>query len=439
MRRSIMAFLALGLGWATGLGAPVDAGAAARRPVLVTVDDLPIGAGSHHRDAADRERITDGLLAALAKHRIHAVGLVTWSNVLRPSDEALLERWLAAGHELGNHTHGHLDYTRTDVATYVADVERGRAELAAFLAKPGACRAAGGVAQRLRFFRFSYLREGDTRAKLEAMRDYLATSGQRNLPVSIDNEDWSYEAAWVDAERRGDRVALDSLAAEYHDALRLETRDHETLADELFGRQVPQILLLHANAVGAAQWDRLFGWFERSGHRFATADEVLSDSAYAAPHAYLGAYGCSLWHRLADERRRNRARSAIEKLLDDSMRHWNSGDLEAFCADYAEDALFVSPSGTTRGRQAVLDRYRKKYADKATMGTLSFEVLEIRLTSGMGGSVLGSARPAAIQGASVAARWTLTYPDRAAATGSTLLVLRPRGGGAWEIVQDASM
>jgi peptidoglycan/xylan/chitin deacetylase (PgdA/CDA1 family)/ketosteroid isomerase-like protein len=430
---------ALAVGAALTFAASADAPARERtaRPLLVTVDDLPIAGKSP--DPAERERITTALLAALAKHDIRAVGLVTWSNVRRPSDEKLLERWLAAGHELGNHTHGHLDYTRTESSVYIADVERGRAELAAFLAKPGARRAAGGRTQPLRFFRFSYLREGDTPAKLQAMRDYLQKSGQRNLAVTIDNSDWSFDTPWVEATRRGDRAALDSLAAAYHDDLRLETADHEAFADDMFERQTPQILLLHANAVGAAQWERLFDWFAASGHRFATADEVLADSAFAPTHDYVGRYGCSLWHRLADERRRDTARAAIQKLLDDSARHWNAGDLEAFCADYAEDALFVSSSGTTRGRQAVLDRYRAKYKDKAAMGTLSFELVEIRLTSGMGGSVLGSARPAPIQGASVAARWTLRYPDRDTATGSTLLVLRPRGGGAWEIVQDASM
>jgi uncharacterized protein (TIGR02246 family) len=403
---------------------------------LVTVDDLPASA---NLSPAERARMTDALIAALAQHRIRAVGMVTWSNIRSSGDTLLLERWLAAGHELGNHTDGHLDYTRTDEATYIADVERGRSRLAAFLARPAAQRAAGGNLQPLRFFRFSYLREGNTLPKLEAMRDYLRRSGQRDLPVTIDNEDWSYDAAWRQAASNADRAAMDSIAAEYHLSLQLETRDHEAVGDELFGRRVPQILLLHANTVGAAQWDRLFTWFERTGHRFATADEVLADSAFSVPHAYVGAYGCGLWYRLYDQRRRNRARSAIETLLAGSARHWNAGDLAAFCADYAEDALFVSPSGVTRGRQAVLDRYRQKYSNKTAMGTLSFELIDIRLSAGMGGSVLGSARPAAIQSAAVTAKWTLAFPDGKAQSGSTVLVLRPRGGGAWEIVQDASM
>ena len=38
--------------------------------------------------------------------------------------------------------------------------------------------------------------------------------------------------------------------------------------------------------------------------------------------------------------------------------------------------------------------------------------------------MLGDSRPGAIHGASVVARWTLSYPDREDASGLTLLVLR---------------
>jgi uncharacterized protein (TIGR02246 family) len=110
---------------------------------------------------------------------------------------------------------------------------------------------------------------------------------------------------------------------------------------------------------------------------------------------------------------------------------WSRGDLEAFTAVYAEDATFLSPSGLTRGRREVLERYQKRYPDKAAMGKLTLEVIEAR------------AFPAGetAEGVSVAARWRLEYPgqaDRKTAEGLTLVVFR-RTGGSWEIVQDASM
>jgi len=419
-----MGFLALLL--ACLLAMAGSAAAEARRPLLVTIDDLPMAGGV---DSDVRENVTQELLTVLGKHGIQAVGLVTWSNVRGGSNLALLGQWLDAGHELGNHSDEHLDYTSTDIETYVADVERGRSELAEVLAERG---------ETLRFFRFPFLREGDTEEKLQAMRHYLAQSGQRSLPVSIDNQDWSYEKPWVEAQQRGDFAALDSLGKAYQTEIRLAVREFEALGDRLFERPTPQILLLHANQVGAAQWDGLFAWLESTGHRFATADEVLADSAFAVPHDFVGPYGCSHWDRLLDQRRREAARQQLGVLMRESAAAWNRGDFESFCSTYAEDALFFSPSGITRGRQAVLERYRQKYGDPDKRGELAFELMEVRLTSGTEFTIWGGARPARIQGASIAAHWILTYADTTA-RGLTLLVLRPRRDGTWEIVQDASM
>jgi uncharacterized protein (TIGR02246 family) len=108
---------------------------------------------------------------------------------------------------------------------------------------------------------------------------------------------------------------------------------------------------------------------------------------------------------------------------------WNRGDLAAFCDVYEEDATFLSPSGITRGRQAVLDRYRKRYPDKAAMGVLTLEPIETR--------PVAAAQEGPPPAVSIAARWTLAYPDKPAATGLTLVVLH-RAGDRWRIVQDAS-
>src|SRR5215218_8347542 len=78
-----------------------------RRPLLISIDDLPVAAGDLHADPAERARITDGLLAVLAKHHVPAVGLVIWGNVKSDADRGILRRWLAAGHELGNHSANH--------------------------------------------------------------------------------------------------------------------------------------------------------------------------------------------------------------------------------------------------------------------------------------------------------------------------------------------
>lgn len=126
------------------------------------------------------------------------------------------------------------------------------------------------------------------------------------------------------------------------------------------------------------------------------------------------------------------ARATIVSLLRDQSAAWSRGDLDAFVAIYADDAIFITPAGMTRGREPLLARYRERYPDAAAMGTLTLEPLEWRFaTDASGGAV----------GASLVARWTLRYPADAAredATGLTLLVFLP-DGDRWLIVQDASL
>jgi ketosteroid isomerase-like protein len=294
----------------------------------------------------------------------------------------------------------------------------------------------------VRFFRFPYLHEGDSPAKLEAMRDYLEASGQRNLPVTFDNPDWRFERPWVEARRAGDAEAMARIAEEYQETMHMAVRYHEEVTRQVYTRTVPQILLLHAGEVGAAQWDRLFTWLTERGYRFADVDEALLDPVFEQVYSYTGGAGLSRWERLLDDRRHLAAEAVVKSLLIRQTEAWNRGDLEAFTSAYADDAVFVSPSGLTRGRDEVLERYRRRYPDSAAMGRLRFEIVEMRPVSGHETSVLGETRPGGVHGLSVVARWHLEFPDdpgREPASGSTLLVLHREPGGHWRIVQDASM
>ncbi len=128
-------------------------------------------------------------------------------------------------------------------------------------------------------------------------------------------------------------------------------------------------------------------------------------------------------------------RADVEALLARQAEAWSRGDLESFCGVYAEDAIFVSPTGLTRGRRAVLERYRERYPDAAAMGRLTLDVLDVHPSPEAG---VAAAGPGGITSVSVVARWTLAYPDKPKLEGLTLLVL-DRTPAGWLIVRDASM
>jgi ketosteroid isomerase-like protein len=128
---------------------------------------------------------------------------------------------------------------------------------------------------------------------------------------------------------------------------------------------------------------------------------------------------------------------AIAMLMSQATQ-WTAGDLTGFCAHYADDATFVSPTGLTKGRAAVVERYAKKYANgktpppgpnpeaARTMGALSFEILDAR----------GDDRFS-----SIVMRWTLEFAadtKKPKATGFSAVALE-KLNGKWMIVQDASM
>ena len=419
--RARLATLA-GIAWLAALAMPARPAAQAAtppapisRPLLVTVDDLPIVGAASRGDAVARRATTEALLAVLKKHRIRAIAFVIAGNVKTPDDEALLQRWLDEGHEIGSHSHTHPSHTALTTDAYVADLASARKALSAWLAPRG---------RTLRFFRFPYLQEGDTREKVIAVRDVLAGASERNVPVTIDGQDWSFDRPWADAVASGDATAIDDVRQNYLAALRVAATRTATLADRLLGRPAPQVLLIHANGVGAANWDAMFTWLAARGHRFAPADEVLADDTFRDLPIDPAHSGYGHYHRVAKLQRAAEARAEIAGLLQAQAVAWNRGDLEAFCSVYAADAAFASPSGLTRGRDAVLARYRAKYPDAAARGTLSFEIVETELAAGLEVTPFNAALPGGVHGASVLARWTLTYAGKPPATGLTLIVFR---------------
>ncbi len=118
-------------------------------------------------------------------------------------------------------------------------------------------------------------------------------------------------------------------------------------------------------------------------------------------------------------------------LLETQAAAWNRGDLEAFCAVYADDALFLTAFGLTKGRDEVLARYKARYPDSAARGTLSFEVLSVD-------ALAGAPAKKAAAAIGLVARWKISHADKPAAEGLTLLTL-VRFPGGWRIVHDASM
>ena len=81
----------------------------------------------------------------------------------------------------------------------------------------------------------------------------------------------------------------------------------------------------------------------------------------------------------SSEQRSDQFVAEIRAVIQAQQEAWNRGDIDGFMNGYArsKSTIFVSEDTVTRGWQTVRDRYKKKYSDRAKMGTLKFSNLEI--------------------------------------------------------------
>ena len=97
----------------------------ATRSVALTFDDLPATQG----DLAAMQETTARLLRTLVVDRVPAIGFVKEINLFQDdrveARTALLDAWLNAGFELGNHTYSHVSIDRVSFDTYAEDVIKG--------------------------------------------------------------------------------------------------------------------------------------------------------------------------------------------------------------------------------------------------------------------------------------------------------------------------
>jgi ketosteroid isomerase-like protein len=115
---------------------------------------------------------------------------------------------------------------------------------------------------------------------------------------------------------------------------------------------------------------------------------------------------------------------AIRALLHIQTQAWNRGDLEGFMQTYwqSDSLLFIGKSGVTRGWQKTLDNYKRGYPDKAAMGTLAFDIIQVKKLSRKYYHVTG--------------KWMLQRAADAPSGHYTLLLRKING--AWKIVSDHS-
>jgi peptidoglycan-N-acetylglucosamine deacetylase len=262
-----------------------------QRTLAVTVDDLP-GAvpGTDHNlgDLKELEKINREITATLRAHHAPAIGFVNeWklqATGERDARAALLEMWVDAGLDLGNHTYTHKDFNQTPIEEFEDEVIRDEVVSSALLAAKG---------RRETFFRHPFLNTGATAEDKAALEAFLARRGYKIAPVTVDASDYAFNDVLGAAHDKRDRKLADKTKKAYLDYNDTVFAYYEGAAQKLFGRGIPQVLLIHDSELNRECLDALLTKLEHRGYRFVSLEAAMSDSAYATPDNFVGNVGIS--------------------------------------------------------------------------------------------------------------------------------------------------
>ena len=269
-----------------------------KRTIAITIDDLPVV--STRRDIENRRTITKKLLGHIRKAKVPAIGFVNenklYTNGARDEQQIdLLRMWVDGGLELGNHTYSHRSLNTILLADYQADLLKGETITRELLARKK---------KSLRYFRHPFLQTGRTLEIKSQFDAFLKEHGYTIAPISFDNADYIFSRAYDNAFDKKDAELMKRVGGSYVPYMEAKLDYWERQSTKLFGREISQTLLIHANFINSDYFDDLAVMLKRRGYRFVTLEESLQDEAYRLPDTYVGPAGISWLHRWARDRGR---------------------------------------------------------------------------------------------------------------------------------------
>jgi peptidoglycan/xylan/chitin deacetylase (PgdA/CDA1 family) len=256
--------------------------------VCFSFDDMPV-VSYGTTDTVFQEALMHKLITSLNAEKIPAIGFVNEkklyeNGVTNNFQLSLLRDWISSGLDAGNHTFSHPDYNTTSFGDYTGEILRGETFTRKLLNSQG---------KELRYFRHPFLHVGYTKAKADSLDNFLREHEYTTAPVTIDNEDYLFALAYHRAKIKHDENLMRHIGHDYVDYMEWKLKYFENESMALFGRNITQILLVHASALNSDYIDALAEMFRKNNYDFVSMDQALRDEAYKTPVTVYGKLGIS--------------------------------------------------------------------------------------------------------------------------------------------------
>lgn len=217
------------------------------------------------------------LLDKLDSAGIKTVFFVKGNNKLDEKGEQLLKSWNDRGHKIANHTFSHPNFNRETVSA--ADFQQELLKTDSIIRN---------YSQYVKLFRFPYLKEGNTPAKVDSIRQILQEQGYRNGYVTIDASDWYIDSRLKKRLYENPEADIEGFKQFYLQHLFARASYYDSLAFALTDRHIKHTLLLHHNLTAALFIDDLVAMFRAKGWKVVAAEEAFADPIYNSQPVFAG-------------------------------------------------------------------------------------------------------------------------------------------------------
>ena len=237
--------------------------------VAITFDDLP----SHGPlpGGVTREDVTRKILAAFKEAGVPEVyGFINAGKMREyPEDRKVLQLWRGAGQPLGNHTLDHMNLNDNTPEGFEENIAKNEAVLESLMGE-----------KDWHWFRYPYLNEGNTLEKRRAVRTYLNEHHYRIAQVTLDFEDYAWNAPYARCSSKKDEKSIAWLKESYLNTATEYMKLGRQLSQQIFHRDIKYVLLMHIGAFDAEMLPQLLAQMKQQGFQFVKLKEAQGDPAY---------------------------------------------------------------------------------------------------------------------------------------------------------------
>ena len=239
--------------------------------VALTIDDLPTWPHSPYPEGYTSENIANKIIQALDKTEITGVYAFSnsWPLIKTPTQSQIFDKWVQAGHHIGNHTHSHPNLNEVSAEEYIKEID-----LAAKYLEPWLKKAPS------KLFRYTQNLWGNTNEKLVKVKNHITSSGYSIAEMTTLFYEWDWNYAYISSLQSNDVKGLEFLKSSFIDFSVAQLKYDQVEAAKWSGHEVLGIIIIHNVPFFSEVVEELLVRLVSEGVMFISLEEAMTDPIY---------------------------------------------------------------------------------------------------------------------------------------------------------------